>query len=194
MFLESPVHGPLCLSIPGLLGYSDNPRCFWDKLCKDTSVWVSQDSQDTQTIPGCFWNHLCKDPSVWVSQDPGILRRSQDVSRTICAITLLSEYPRIPGILRWSQDVPGITCAGTPSVLVPPGFLGYSDDPRMFPGPPVQRPLCLSIPGFPRYSDDSRMFVGPPVQRPLCLSIPGFLGFSNDPRMFLGSPMIPGCS
>ena len=73
--------------------------------------------------------------------------------------------------------VPGIICAGT--------FM--SEYPRMFLGPPVQAPLCLSIPGFPRILGRSQDVPGITCAGTLSTCIQGFPGYSDNPRMFQGT-------
>ena len=122
-------------------------------------------------------------PSVWVSQDSysGILIYT------------------IPGCSFLRLSVQGPLCLSIPEcswdhlfrhlyVWVSQDFPGYSDDPRMFLGLPVQRPWVHVSKDF----QDTRTIPGcsrePPVQLPFSLSIPRFSGYLDDPRMFLGPP------
>ena len=157
---------PPCLSIPGFLGYSDDPGI----------------------IPG--WTQLTPPPPclsilgfLGYSDGPGI------IPGWIQLTPPLSEYPGIPGILGRSQDYPGMDghSSTPPPCLSILGFLGYSDDPGIIPGwTQLTPPPCLSILGFLGYSDDPRIIPGWTQLTPPCLSILGFLGYSDDPGIIPG--------
>ena len=128
MSLGPAVHEAHCLSSPGFPGILDDPRmflqttCAWSPLsehpripgilkqsqdvpaeitCAETPpVWVSQNSQDTWTIPGCSWDHMCMDPTVWVSQESWGTQTLGVPAQVISGTSFwLSEYPRNPVIL-----------------------------------------------------------------------------------------------
>ena len=167
-------HPPPCLSIPGFLGYSDDPGI----------------------IPG--WTQLIPTPPLSEYPGiPGILGRSWDHPGMDTAHPPPPPPPpclSILGFLGYSDD-PGIILGWTHLTPPPPpcpsilGFLGYSDDPRIIPGwiDTALPPPLSEYPGIPgilgRSWDNPRMDTAHP---PPCLSILGFLGYSDDPGIIPG--------
>ena len=107
---------PPCLSIPGFLGYSDDPGIIpgWTQLTPPPVV--SWDSWDTRTIPGSSRDgHSSLPPCLSIlgfqgySDDPGIIP-----GWTQLTPPPLSEYPGIPGILGGSWDHPRMDTAHPP--------------------------------------------------------------------------------
>ena len=150
-----------CLSIPGFLGYSDDPGIIpgWTQLTPPPPPVVSWDSWDTRTIPGS------SPPPVvsWDSWDTRTIPGSSWDGHNSTPPPPLSEYPGIPGILGRSQDHPGMDTAHPPPPPVGVSWdswdtrtiLGSSWDGRTSPPPP-----CLSILGFLRYLDDPGIIPG----------------------------------
>ena len=170
---------PPCLSIPGFLGYSDDPGIIlgWTHPppCLNILGFLGY-SDDPRIIPG-WMDTALRPPCLSIlgflgnSDDPGIIPRWTQLYPPP-----LSEYPGIPGILGRSWDHPRMdTALPSPLSEYPgiPGILGRSwYHPRM----DTAHPPCLSILGFLGYSDDRGIIPGwtqlyPPLS---CLSIPGY--------------------
>ena len=121
MFVGPCVYRPHCLSIPGIPGYSDDPRMFMgtsvhEAHCLSIPGFSGYSDNSRMFLGPCVY----RPPLSEYPRNHRILGRSQDVPRTTSArTTIMSEYPRNPGILRHKRP-----CTGGPR-----NILGLSEYP-----------------------------------------------------------------